>query len=661
MKRLQKAIAGILLVSLLLVGCGDGNVGMTSSTDTLATGDTLGTVTLTHPGPLGRNNPDHEFGLDQSIPNGVDSLGLTFRDAGGGEVYYKEVRAENPVSVSGVPLTAETVEIDYLRNGGFALFEDSETIVWEGDRGSVQDPNPGPPGDTGTAWSTNVDTDGRAHILVSKEGDQEEEFLVKGVAYSPAPIGYNTRQSLDLGDFFWDTPASEYFIDWEGIWKRDLEQIRDLGFNTLRVYNMMPYHLNALNPGEPLEKALPDPAQIPNPSQGLYLYEHKKFLDACWNNGDRPIFVMVGISMPDSIWYKHVYDNQATNKLTAAEIRFWDAAFPTMVEQVASHPAVLGFTIFNEKAFPQYYRDGGGETSDFWWSQVKKYTELAKALAPGKLVGWATNDDPQLPVQAPGYLASHGQAIDFFGVNGYQTVNWNPSLDNYRAENLGALARPVILTEFGMPNTTRTDHSSFQPYLEPALTAVKNMLAGLFGVTVSDVLIPPGTDINLVFPTAGSVNSIVVNDPSVLNRGAEIVGSLTRQAFEHPICVGLTYFDWSDEWWKQEPYAPFLVPDKSVPDPNAKKFVFSVDLKPDVQEGGMPESSFPGGYWDEEGFGLHSIALDPGRQAHQVFADKEWKVGANTLPDQLTPRTAVLEALLGTYQNAEAIRTEALE
>lgn len=284
---------------------------------------------------------------------------------------------------------------------------------------------------------------------------------------------------------------------------------------------------------------------------------------------------------------------------------------------------------------------------------------MAKAKAPGKLVGWAVNDDPALPVRARGYLASHGQAIDFFGVNGYQTTDWHPSLDNYSASALGALARPVILTEFGMPNTTRTDHSTFQPYLEPALSQVKNALASIFGISTTDVTIAPGTDTSLTFPTQASAESIVVDDPAVLQKSASIVGSLTKNAFEFPICVGLTYFDWSDEWWKQEPYAHFNIPDKSVPDPNAKKQVFAVDLKPDKQEGGMPQPPFPGGYWDEEGFGLHSIALN-GRQPNEVFADKEWKVGANTKPDKLTARTPVLEALLGTYQNAEAIRSTAL-
>ena len=660
MNVLRKPIAILSLFLFLFVGCGGGGSDfVTSSGQQGLTGPT-GTVTLSHPGVSARNNTDYEFETDATIPQGIDSLGLTFLDAAGNSVHYAEVEATNPVSVSGVPLRAQTVEIDYLRGGGLALYEDTETITWRGNQGTVNDPDPGPAGDQTTAWKTRVDPDGRAHITVASQGGDPQEFLVKGVAYSPAPIGYNTRQSLDLGDFFWDSPAPQHFIDWEGLWQRDIEQMREMGFNTLRVYNMMPYHLNNIGPNEPAENALPNPSEIPNPDSGLFLYEHKKFLDACWNNGQDPIYVMVGISMPDAIWYKHVYDNKDAVPLIGAEVKFWDAAFPKMVEQVADHPAVLGFTIFNEKAFPQYYSDDGGAPSEFWWSQVKKYTEMAKSLAPDKLVGWATNDDPNLPVLGMDHLASHGQAIDFFGVNGYQTVNWNPSLTNYTLEKLGDLARPVILTEFGMPNTTRTDRTTFQPYLEPALTQVKSLLAQVFGVSTADISIPGGTDVNLTFPTKTSVNSLVNDDPTVLQRSGEIVGSLTKQAFEHPICVGLTYFDWSDEWWKQESYAPFQVPDKSVPDPNAKKTVYAVELRPDVQQGGMPEASFPGGYWDEEGFGLHSISLNPERQASQVFADKEWKVGANTKPDKLKPRTAVVNALMNTYQNAEQTREAAL-
>jgi hypothetical protein len=656
LKSLWKVLFPLLIV---FVGCGSD----TSDVFT-QTGDgsgTQNTLTIVHEGGLARN-ADHEFDVPGTIPEGVDSLGVTLFSENGTRIGYHEVVAAREVSIAGIPRQTQSVDIDYLRNGGYAVAEDSETVVWNGNQARVEDPDPGPATEPSSHWTTSVDPDGRAHLKVGVEGNAPEEFLVKGVAYSPAPIGYNTRQSLDLGDFFWDTPAPQFFIDWEGLWQRDLENIRKLGFNTIRVYNMSPYHLNAVNPGDPPIKGIPDPDNIPDEDNGVFLYEHTKFLDACWNNGEDPIYVLVGVSMPAEIWVKGIHDSGQSDAFVARVIKFWDRSFPIMVDEVKTHPAVMGFTVFNEQAFPHLYSDNAADpaVSTFWWDQVKKYTELGKGIAPTKLMGWATNDDPQIPIAAPNFLASHGQALDFFGVNGYQTDNWNPTLDNYRVSQLGDLARPVILTEFGMPVTTRTDKTLFQPFLGQALAACQQLLASQFGVAPNQVQIPPGTDVNLTFPTLASAKSIVNDDPAVLARAAEIVGSLSKKSFEHPICVGMTYFDWCDEWWKQEPYGTFLIPDFASADPNAKKTVHCVPLEPFTQEGGQPQVSFPGGYWDEEGFGLHSIALNPKRTAAQVFADKQWKTGANTVPDDLTPRQPVLDALLNSYGNAESTRDGAL-
>ncbi len=604
----------------------------------------------------------------------ADTLGLTFLDAAGAEVGYSEAVIEGTeasakavlaqggggvdTSVPNVPLSTRSVKIDHLRNGGYALADETEEVTWNGTTGTSTDTSVPTEVDGDTSrWKGSVDDTGRAHLTVQQGGATAQEFLLKGVAYSPAPIGYNTRQGLDLGDFFWDSPAPQYFIDWQKMWERDIENMRKMGFNTIRVYNMIPYHFRQLNPNDPPIAGIPDPSTVPNNVD--YVYEHKKFLDACWNNGKDPIYVIVGISMPDEVWYKQINDNKATDTFIAAVIKFWEAAFPKVVEQTADHPAVMGYTMFNEKAFPQYFADTGGATAEFWWGQVKRFSEQAKTLAPDKLVGWATNDDPSLPQRARGFLASHGQALDFFGVNGYQTSYWRDSLDVYKKEALGALARPVILTEFGIPNTTRTNRTNFQPYLEPAFTALKNRIAALFGVDASQIT-TGGADVNLTFPTEASANSIVNNDPQVLAGSAEIVGRMTKGAFEHPICVGQTYFDWSDEWWKQESYASVQIPDTTSPDPNAKRTVYGVELSPFKQEGGQPLDRFPGGYWDEEGFGLHSVAVNPQRTPQQVFTPNSREAGANTRPDILTPRQPVVDALLGAYKDAEASRNAAL-
>jgi len=54
-----------------------------------------------------------------------------------------------------------------------------------------------------------------------------EPFLVKGICYSPVPIGENTAFP-PYGDYF--TPEFAY------IWRRDLRLIKAMGANTLRIY-----------------------------------------------------------------------------------------------------------------------------------------------------------------------------------------------------------------------------------------------------------------------------------------------------------------------------------------------------------------------------------------------------------------------------------------
>lgn len=95
---------------------------------------------------------------------------------------------------------------------------------------------------------------------------------------------------------------------------------------------------------------MPDPDNIP--SEGQFLYQHKKFLDACWNNGDRPIYVLVGVPTSDEVWYQHVCDLKSTDPNIAKIVKFWEAAFPEMVKQTGDHPAVLRLRGFPNPSFP---------------------------------------------------------------------------------------------------------------------------------------------------------------------------------------------------------------------------------------------------------------------------------------------------------------------
>jgi hypothetical protein len=179
-------------------------------------------------------------------------------------------------------------------------------------------------------------------------------------------------------------------------------------------------------------------------------------------------------------------------------------------QTVGQHPAVMGFTIQNEQDGADVcYNDPTLAT--FWWSQVEAMAAAVKAAAPGKLVGMAVHDDPNIPGKAAAYMANC-PSIDFWGVNTYQTLSFDSVFNSvpgvgpgYGGLTGGAL-KPVILTEFGLP---ATGHSN------------------------------------------ASDPSTIYEDASTRAAAANVVGPMLPQAYQHPTGVGLYYFEFCDEWWNQ--------------------------------------------------------------------------------------------------------------
>lgn len=509
-----------------------------------------------------------------AFPSGVDSMQIEFKDANGQLLYGPiEVPATPQVTIPDVPLNASSITVDYLRNGGFALASDDEAITWNNAAGSAS-PVPAAVEPSTTQWHSSIDAHGNATLTVAVEGGPAQSFLIKGVGYSPAPIGFSNKYGPGFGDIFWDTPGG--FLDFEKVWKRDVETIRGHGFNAVRTYSLIANFIKD-------DGSIPTQAEINSPGS-LLVREHKKFLDEMWNNGVNPIYVIVGIPMPPAIFEKDTYDDAR-----AIEIEYWDNNFTATITQMQDHPAVLGFTLFNEVI-------GSADTyanlarARHFWEQVQKYSERAKQIAPSKLVGWAYFDDPMFAANTLDYRRQYAKAIDFYGINAFQTQQLATTLDPWKQSAQSDTARPVILTEYGMPTTVRNGDGNPPP----------------------------------IHSTEASINET-----------AKVVGQVIPQAFKHPVVAGMFYFEWSDEWWKQDGGS---------------------DIK---QEGGNSNPGFPNKYWDEEGFGLYSISLGD-RSGEEVYADADWKKGSNVQVDQLTPKTELLNVLIDIYKNAGKIREEAL-
>src|SRR5260370_11137199 len=88
-------------------------------------------------------------------------------------------------------------------------------------------------------------------------------LAIKGMNYSPVPTGAQPKY-IPYGDFF-----IPYYAN---VWKPDIDNIRAAGVNVIK--------LNAANPD--LNAGAPGTAA-----------DWKAFLDYCWNNGTKPVYMII--------------------------------------------------------------------------------------------------------------------------------------------------------------------------------------------------------------------------------------------------------------------------------------------------------------------------------------------------------------------------------
>lgn len=407
-----------------------------------------------------------------------------------------------------------------------------------------------------------------ASLTVSTNGDVKP-IKLKGVCFSPCPINGSNAYGPAVGDWYWDTRSGDGYkiTNWGALWARDLPNIRLLGANSVRVYCMLSRQLN--NDGT-----------FPVPWNSGPLQTHTEFLDQCWNGGKDPIYVLLGLPMPQQMYWKDLYD-----KIAPSQIEFWLNVVNETVQQVAAHPAVMGFTIQNELDGSTVTYGPDKASVDFWWGQVAKLSALAKTAmgTNKKLVGMAVHDDPNIAGKAASHMANC-PSMDFWGVNSYQTQNFDsvfgpvPNVGPGYNGLTGAALKPVILTEWGIPATSHSNPND---------------------------------------------HSTIYADNATIGRAAKVVTAVAPQAFTQPLSLGLYYFEYSDEWWNQ-PGSPNIW----------------------TWWGGNPASGFPNGYWDQEGFGLFSVVRGQGLQNNSpIWVQNGGYGGPNTPVDALKVRDGTFIAL----------------
>ena len=224
-------------------------------------------------------------------------------------------------------------------------------------------------------------------------------FTMRGVCYQPTPIGSNSGANEPFGDYYTNTYSALY--------ERDLALLRSMGANTIRIYGWN-------------ETA-----------------DHSDFLDACYNNGVDPIYVLI------NRWI-----NPTTNWLDTSAVNQIGNTFLSIDSRLGNHPAVIGLILGNEANI----QNGNDEKPSFW-NAMNTIAGRIKSQTPSRQISIAITDAIPSIAAFDDVLPN----IDFWSIQTYRGV----TLGNFFNQYSLASDKPMILSEFGMDNWDNTNSIAY--------------------------------------------------------------------------------------------------------------------------------------------------------------------------------------------------------
>jgi hypothetical protein len=273
----------------------------------------------------------------------------------------------------------------------------------------------------------------------------------------------------------------------------------------------------------------------------------KSFLDALWNGGTKPIYVVMTTYMQGSLIQN------------GTGVTGYLSDWQKLVKSTVNHPAVLGYMVGNE-----IYSD----TSGAFWTNYGKIVDAAHAA------GLTQSHDPFLltaivdnysggtwSVIAGGEGSGKVANLDAWAINVYRGAQFSSLFPQYKQQmtTLGK-TKPLIVGEFGTPHSTR---------------AVPN-----YGTTSSNV--KNLDDIPASQMGAGQPYYDAEPAGSFLTKQMQTVKDNTGAAASTQVCAGGFIFGFADEWYKAgNPNSQLGGPNNAFQNP-----------------------LFAGGYFDESWFGL---------------------------------------------------------
>lgn len=319
--------------------------------------------------------------------------------------------------------------------------------------------------------------------------------LIKGVVYSPTPIGGN-YEFEPHGDYYTGGPKAPSYHQWWYWWVSDITAMAEAGVNSLRTYSWFMWMPNADN----MRLAKQGERSMPPLER-----DHTPFLDECHSNG---ISVLMGVG-----WNPDDFPLKPAN-LTNGFKEFYIENCRALAKKYGKHPAVLGLVLGNEVDNAATFAD------DHYGHYLEIMNGCADAARAGfegnKIILPALHDNPFAYgnedrdgniVMRKHVQRDLSKSFTATGINTYRGPNGilpkeykDFLIDGQKIE------RPLLITEWGSPHTVRVDGKPYET--------------------------PPG-------PPTGAHGDWV-----------RACWKQFSDSASFPFLAGGYYFEWTDEWWK---------------------------------------------------------------------------------------------------------------
>jgi hypothetical protein len=228
-------------------------------------------------------------------------------------------------------------------------------------------------------------------ITVKTNGGVAKTFFIKGIDYGPTPICASSILN-PLG-------ASN-----RALWQRDLPQLRALGTNTIKIYNV------DLKANDPLNA----------------------YLAAAYNQGNRPIYTILSIFFDGNV----LLNQKSVNDLASQ--------YRTLATRYGASPDVMGISIGSEVNFKNLI---GNKK---WWAGMNAIAQAARAglnqAGARKILTTSMIDDAMKTVKAG---EANGFKIDAWGINVYRGKSF--AATGLWTQVGQATKKPFIVGEWGSP------------------------------------------------------------------------------------------------------------------------------------------------------------------------------------------------------------------